>query len=125
MLERFWLYNLNGRQSVLESKKMGRPIESSPELQEHWASAPSHGSDIEAEDGTAPRLNRRANLGWAGLVLVLTVAGLLTAGYTLGLLGDWGGIASFADPDRDLVCGRRQYRRDRRGSFHREQRASG
>ena len=68
---------------------MGRPIESSPEPQEHWASAPSHGSDIEAEDGTANHLTRRANLGWAGLVLFLTVAGLLTAGYTLGLFDDW------------------------------------
>ena len=94
---------------------MGRPIKSSPEPQEHWASAPSHGSDIEAEDGTANHLSRRANLGWAGLVLLLTLAGLLTAGYTLGLSWRLGRIASFADPDRDLVCGRRQYRRDRRG----------
>src|SRR6476660_8183375 len=60
---------------------MGQPIE--PELQDHWASAPSH-------DGTARRLTRRANLGWVGLVLLLTFAGLLSAGYTLGLLDDWG-----------------------------------
>ena len=68
---------------------MDRPIESSPELAEHWASAPSHGSYFEEEAGTAPRSTWRRNLGWAGLVLFLTLAGLLTAGYTLGLLDDW------------------------------------
>jgi hypothetical protein len=32
------------------------------------------------------------NLGWAGFVVVLILAGVLTAGYTLGLLGDWQGL---------------------------------
>jgi hypothetical protein len=70
---------------------MSQPIEASPELQEHWASARSPGSDIWAEDGRAPRSTRLRNLGWAVFVLLSILAGVLTAGYTLGLLGDWQG----------------------------------
>ena len=104
---------------------MGQPIEPSPEFQEHWASAPSHGSYFEEEAGTAPRSTWRRNLGWAGFALFLTLAGLLTAGYTLGLLDDW---AEWRPSPRKIVtspAGGGNTRGDRRGSFHRQQRASG
>jgi hypothetical protein len=68
---------------------MGQPLEPYPEREEDCASAPSQGSDYDAQDAKAPRLARRGNLHWAGLVLLLALAGL-SAGYTLGLLGDWG-----------------------------------
>jgi hypothetical protein len=42
-----------------------------------------HGSVFDAKG------SRARNLGWAGLVLP-ALAGLLSAGYALGLLGDWG-----------------------------------
>jgi hypothetical protein len=71
---------------------MSQPRKASSDLQEHWASAPSPGSDIWAEDDRAPRSTRLRNLGWAGFVLILILGGVLTAGYTLGLLGDWQGL---------------------------------
>ena len=73
---------------------MGRPIEPCSEPEEHWASAARNGSDIKAEDGMGPRLTRWTNLGRAGLVILFTLAGLLTAGYTLGILGDLGELSS-------------------------------
>jgi hypothetical protein len=73
---------------------MGRPIEPRSEPEEHWASAARNGSDIKAEDGMGPRLTRWTNLGRAGLVILFTLAGLLTAGYTLGILGDLGELSS-------------------------------
>ena len=68
---------------------MGRPIKSCPEPEEHWLSATLNGSDIKGEDGRAAGLTRRTNVGW-GLVILFTLAGFLTAGYTLGILGDLG-----------------------------------
>ena len=72
---------------------MGRPIESCPEPEEHWLSATLNGSDVEAEDGRPSGLTTRTNVGW-GLVILFTLVGLLTAGYTLGILGDLGELRS-------------------------------
>jgi len=46
-----------------------------------------------AKGSRAPRsTNRRGNLRWAGLVLFSALVALLSAGYALGLLGDWGAL---------------------------------
>ena len=47
------------------------------------------GSDFGATGGMVSGLARRANLGWAGLVLLLSLTSLLSAGYKFGVLGDW------------------------------------
>jgi len=50
---------------------------------------PVHPSAFGAKGSKASHLTRRPNLGWAGLVLLSALVGLLSAGYALGLLGDW------------------------------------
>ena len=52
------------------------------------------GSDFEEKRGKAPPLTRRGKLGWAAVVLLSALAGLLSVEYTFGLLGDWGELRS-------------------------------
>src|SRR5712672_2330418 len=66
---------------------MGRPTVLYSEPEQHWASAIRNSSDTTVEGGRPPRLLRRTNLGRAALVILFTLAGLLTAGYSFEIFG--------------------------------------